>query len=649
VQTYRLVGLKAEPGRVRWLEIQGISSPLVGRDAEFAASKDCIEQLLSGQGGILSIIGAAGVGKSRLVAELRQQTLAQVSGEPQVRIPSEGWLPLQWLEGRTLSFGQTISYWPLQEILWQYAGITEDDSEWTAWRKLESRVSALFAEDTAEILPYLATLLALEVRGAYAERVKYLDGEAMGRQVFLASRRFFERLAKAKPLVLVFEDFHWVDESSALLLEHLLPLVERVPLLICGVSRPYRKTPAARLREVAAQDYASHYTEIQLTPLSQTDSAQLVHNLLELEDLSFRIREMIVCKAEGNPFFLEEIIRALIDVGTVAYDPATGRWLVTAQIDTITIPDTIQGVIMSRVDRLEEDVKQVLRTAAVIGRSFLYRVLRVIAEADQQLDDHLAELKTIELIREKRRVPELEYIFKHALAQEATYESILLGKRRELHARVGQAIEALFTDRLEEFYGLLAYHYARAEAWEKAQEYLLKAGDHAGRVAADAEALAHYRQAMAAYARAYGKRWEPVQRAALERKMGEALFRQGKHVQALEYLERALGYLGKPLPTSSWGVRLALLREIVQQIIHRLLPGLFLRPMDGPVSPAVEEAVRSYEAIGWIKAYTNPEHFLLASLKVLNASERCGFSFGVAGGSMGLGIIMGIIPVFWLA
>ena len=150
----------------------------------------------------------------------------------------------------------------------------------------------------------------------------------MGRQVFLTSRRFFERLAQARPVVLVFEDLHWMDESSALLLEHLLPLVERVPLLICGVSRPYRKTPAARLQEVAGRDLAERYTEIQLAPLSQADSAQLVRNLLEIDDLSPRVREMIVHKAEGNPFFLEEIIRALIDAGAVVHESATGRWRV---------------------------------------------------------------------------------------------------------------------------------------------------------------------------------------------------------------------------------------------------------------------------------------------------------------------------------
>jgi class 3 adenylate cyclase/tetratricopeptide (TPR) repeat protein len=638
VQAYRVLGLRGKSTRVRWLATQGITSPLVGRDAEFAAINGCVERLLNGQGSLLSVIGEAGVGKSRLMAEVRNRIVGVSSHSP-----------VQWLEGRTLSYGQTISYWPFQEILWQYAGITEDDSEVDAWHRLESRILTLFAENTAEVLPYLASLLTLEVKGEYTARVKYLDSEAMRRQLFLVSRRFFEQLAQTKPLVLVFEDLHWGDESSALLLEHLLPLVERVPLLICGISRPDPRTPAARLREIMAQDYTNRYTEIRLAPLSPDDSAQLMHNLLKRETLPSRVREVIVRKAEGNPFFLEEIVRSLIDTGAVVRDPTTGRWQTTAQVETVTIPDTVQGVIMARVDRLDEDVRRVLRMAAVIGRSFLYRVLRAIADTDRGLDQHLTELQVAELIREKQRLPELEYIFKHALAQEATYESVLLQKRRELHARVGQAIETLFANRLEEFYNLLAYHYAQAEVWERAHDYLLKTGDQAGRIAADAEALAHYQQAMIAYERAFGPRWKPLQRASLEHKMGEAFFRRGEHEQAMEYLQRALTYLGNPLPKSCWGVRLAILREIAQQVSHRLLPRLFLKPVGKPVSPALEEEIRLYEFIGWIDAFGNNERFLLIALRALNVSECNGFSYGVATACMALGTTCNFVSTFWLA
>ena len=224
-----------------------------------------------------------------------------------------------------------------------------------------------------------------------------------------------------------------------------------------------------------------------------------------------------------------------------------------------------------------------MRLASVIGRNFLYRVLQAIAEAGQRLDDDLAELQASELIHEKQHLPELEYMFKHALAQEATYESILLARRRELHVRVAQAIEALFAGRLEAFYGLLAYHYAQAEAWDKAQAYLLKAADQAGQMAADAEALNLYEQAIAAYGRAFGDQWDPAQRASLERKMGEAFRRRGDYQQAVEHFRHALGYLGYRLPMSRTEVRVALVRELIVQVGHRIWPKKFVRPAVSPM------------------------------------------------------------------
>jgi len=615
VTPYRL--LDEKPEILRGLATQGISSPLVGRSAEFAAIKAGVNRLLDGQGGILSVIGEAGLGKSRLMAEIRRH------------LENEN---LLWLEGRTLSYGQKMSYWPFKEILQQYAGIKEDDSETEAWHKLDSRITDLFAADTREILPYLATLLSLEVRGDSAEALGHLDGEAMGRQVFLSSRRFFERLADTRPLVLIFEDLHWADESTILLIEHLFPLIDRVPLLICGVSRPEMNVPAVRLRETALKDYERRYTEIRLSPLSSTESMELIRNLLEIENLPARVRELILHKAEGNPFFIEEIMRSMIDRGMVVHDPARGYWRATPQIESITIPDTVQGVIMARIDRLDEELKQVLRTASVIGRAFLYRLLKSVAEAVRELDERVERLKAMELIREKQKIPELEYIFKHALVQESTYESILLQKRRELHTRVAQAMENLFADRLEEFSSMLAYHYAKAEQWEKAQEYLFKAGDQAARIAADAEALSHYQQAMETYARVFGDKWDPVQKASLERKMGEAFYRRGEHQKALECLERALSCLGKRLPKSPQEIRLALLREITIQVCHRCLPGFLVKPSDRPANRAAEEEERICYSIGWVDVVSNHERALWMSLRVLNVSERAGLQAWMARG-----------------
>ena len=631
VTVYRLLGTRArpEPGR---REMRPIGSPLVGRDKEVAVLTERLQRLVAGEGGIVAVLGEAGLGKSRLVAEVSRQ----VAGTH-----------VLWLEGRALSFGQTLSYWPFLEILRGWISITEEDSEAESQRKLEHRVHALFPE-AADVLPYLATLLGLPVPPELEHRVKYLDGEAMGRQVFRSIRRVFESLARERPVVLVFEDLHWADQSSIELIEHLFPLVETVPLLLYGVGRLERGTPAARLRERARTSHASRYTEIALLPLSSAASATLIDNLVESPRISDQLKDLVLQKTEGNPFFVEEVIRSLITAGVLAWDAGAGQWRVTHQVGQVMIPDTLQGVIMARVDRLDEDVKHVLKVASVIGRSFLFRVLAAIAGVARELDRNLHELQQLELIREKRQLPDLEYFFKHTLVQEAAYESLLVDRRRHLHQQVGRCIETLFADRQEEFYGILAYHYARAEEWDKAQAYLLKAGDQAGRIAADAEALSHYRQAMAAHERAFGDRWEPVQRAMLERKMGEALFRRGVHVQALEHFLKALALVGNPLPTSRWGIRLAILGELARQIAHRLLPRLFLREA-GPADPLVEEWFHTQEVICWIDYFTNQERFLLEALKGLNLSEEWGRPVGIALNSMGAGVTCDVIAAFRVA
>ena len=360
------------------------------------------------------------------------------------------------------------------------------------------------------------------------------------------------------------------------------------------------------------------------------------------------MHELILQKAEGNPFFMEEVVRSLIAMKAVVRDKTMGRWRST-QLEEISLPDTIQGVIMARVDRLHEDLKQVLKLAAVVGRSFFYRVLKTISEAERELDAHLTNLERADLIRERRRIPELEYIFKHALVQEATYESILADRRRHLHHRVAECIESVFADRLEEFASLLAYHYVRAEDWQKAQEFLFKAGDQAAKVAANAEALAHYEQAATVYLRAFGDRWDPLQRAVFERKMGEALFRRGEHQRASEYLQRALGYLGTSYPTRRWKIRLSILWQFVRQLRRRQMTHT---PTKQPVRPsdfAAEERVRIFISMSWILYFVDPELLLLNALTCLNFSERAGIAVGVISGAMPVGVLCNMIGLPKLA
>jgi class 3 adenylate cyclase/tetratricopeptide (TPR) repeat protein len=630
---FELVGTCSHPGQALESGLRGAHQPLVGREKEFTVLQKCLERLLATrQGQIISIMGDAGLGKSRLMAEARHYTADH---------------EVSWLEGRGVSFSQTMSYQPFLEIIKSYAGITEIDSDVEAWQKLARHMTAMFPDQRDDILPYIGTLVGLQVPGELEKRVKFLDAEAMGNQIFLTTRRLFQRLAQRCPLVLVFEDAHWIDQSSSNLIEHLFPLTEELPILIVLVTRPTLGTPEVRLRTLAFQKFSAHYTEIVLGALSSTDSARLVGNLLAADTLSPKLHELILNKAEGNPFFLREVTQYVIAMGALVRDPSTGEWMSTLPPEQIIIPDTIHGVIMSRIDRLHDDAKEVLKIATVIGRSFLYRILRHVYEAEDELDRTLEALQQADLIREKRRLPELEYIFSHQLVQEATYESILLERRRQLHGRVGRCIESLFGNRLDDFYGLLAYHFARAEDWKNAREYLFKAGDQAGKVAADAEALAHYQEALKAYTGESTNRLEPYQQAALERKMGEALFRRGEHQQAVEYLHRALICLRSAYPKTRRGVRITIAAHVFVQLAHRMLPEFFFTCRRQSKAIAAE---RSWimEMLGWMDYFGDQERFVLDALVALNQDERDGYHSGIARESTALGLICDLLPLYGL-
>jgi class 3 adenylate cyclase len=299
--------LKARPreenvSRARRL---GIGSPMVGRDHDLASLQAVLDDLARGLGGVLILTGEPGAGKSRLVAEVQRQ-----------RVPGD----IRWIEGRAVSYGRSLSYLPFIEILKDNFAIDDDDSEATSWRKLEQGVSSLFGERTPEILPYIAPLLALRLGPEHEERVKYLDGPGLRRQVFLCMRQLFEQLALRQPVVLLLEDWHWADQSSIELAEHLLPLTDNTPLLAFFATRPDPGGPTARIRQFAAGEPGRRIREIALLPLADHYSAELVSNLIGAMELPVALREQILRKTEGNPFFMEEVVRSLVTDGVLVRD-----------------------------------------------------------------------------------------------------------------------------------------------------------------------------------------------------------------------------------------------------------------------------------------------------------------------------------------
>ena len=344
-------------------------------------------------------------------------------------------------------------------------------------------------------------------------------------------------------------------------------------------------------------------------------------------------------------------MRVLVSAQAIRRDADSGTWAITERLTKIDLPDSIEGVILARVDRLADDAKQVLKTAAVIGRSFLYRVLRHVAENPTVLDGHVAQLKTADLVENKRVVPELELMFRHPLIQQATYATMLEDRRRHLHGQVAQCIEALFATRLEEFFSVLAYHYAHAEHWDRAQHFLLKAGDQAGRVAADAEALDHYEKALVASTRsAHGlSRFE---RADLEIRMAEALYALGRNEAALQHAFTAFAAVGIRYPTTRRGVRLAIALKVMARGIRQLwapLRGRAVRASASVSGPAHALATRALEVVGTIDVNVDPERFVLSVLSLAELADERPQSRAYVVSTTALGITCDLLGLYRLA
>ena len=295
---------------------------------------------------------------------------------------------------------------------------------------------------------------------------------------------------------MVLDDMHWADPASVDLWQYHLSLVDEIPILLLFSFRPERQSPAWRIKQTAETDYPHRYTEIALTPLSDEDRDLLFGNLLNFSDASPQLRQMILAKTGGNPLFLEELMRSLIDTGAITQDGNGLAWRAGTKIEELPIPETLQSLITARIDRLGDSARRTLQLSSVIGRSFYHRVLELISDPVTALDKELSTLQRADLIREARSVPELEYIFRHDLTREAAYSSMLLRARREFHKRVGEAVEELFGDRLEEQAHRLAHHFSEAGDNEKALEYSVMAGDAAARLYAHQEANSHYTRAL---------------------------------------------------------------------------------------------------------------------------------------------------------
>jgi len=358
VRVYEVQGVKAETGRIRGLA--GLESPMVGRDAELRALLQLSGAVQAGLGRAAVIIGEPGLGKSRMIAEWKA---------------ASSHAPLLWAEGRCLSYGRGLPYHLLTDLIRSFIGVPAAASDDETRAALLKFSQDLFGDALLDVYPYLGHLLSLELEGEAQERVKALDPQAVPTHYLAALSQLIKTQAGRRPLGLIFDDIHWADPSSTDLLVKLLPLTSEAPVLFCFVTRPDRETDGWRL-VTAARDLGSGLTEVTLNPLTEADSRQLVSNLLEIESLPDNIRTIILKKAEGNPFFVEEVIRMLIERGAIVKKGES--WAAGKEIETIEIPDNLQGLLLARIDRLPPETKRTLRVASVIGRQFAVKVLEQV-------------------------------------------------------------------------------------------------------------------------------------------------------------------------------------------------------------------------------------------------------------------------------
>ena len=465
VDAYELKKATEVETRIEAAAAKGLTK-FAGRKNAMAALMRAYDKAKSGSGQVVGVVGEAGVGKSRLLIELKN------------KLAKEEYI---YLEGRCLHYGGSMAYLPIHDILKSYFDIKEEDQEDLINKKLAEKLFN-FDERLKSTLAPFQEILSVKV-----DDDTYLQLEPAVKKIrtFEAIRDLLVCESENKPLVFVVEDLHWIDSISEEFLNYLIDWLAGTHILLILLYRPeYTHQWGSK----------SFYSKIGVDQLTTKNSAQLVQNILEGGQVVPELRELILNRAGGNPLFVEELTHSLMENGSI--QRKDHQYVLTTKASEIKVPDTIQGIIAARMDRIEENLKRIMQVASVIGREFAYRILQTIMGMREELKSSLINLQGLELIYEKSLFPELEYIFKHALTQEVAYNSLLQKRRKEIHEKIGGAIEELYPERIEEYYELLAHHYTQSDNTEKALEYLCLANQKAAKVTAMEEALTYFDEAM---------------------------------------------------------------------------------------------------------------------------------------------------------
>jgi class 3 adenylate cyclase/tetratricopeptide (TPR) repeat protein len=469
IEIFELTGAGAARTRLQAAALRGLTR-FVGRDAEVEHLRRVLGQADTGRGQVVSIVGEAGVGKSRLVHEFTHSHRVQ------------SWLIL---EASSVSYGKAASYLPVIDLLKGYFKICDRDDHREMRDKVLGRVLGL---DRAlePMLPPLLALLDVPVEDLAWQN---LDPPQRRQRTLEAVKRLLLRESQVQPLLLVFEDLHWVDEETQALLDSLVETLGSARLLLLTNYRPeYEHRWASK----------TVYSQLRLDSLPAESTAELLAALLGPDPGLAPLTQMLVKR--GNPFFLEETVRTLVETGALA--GAQGAYRLTRPVEALQIPATVQAILAARIDRLSPEDKRLLQAASVVGKDVPFTLLQAIAElADETLRQSLARLQAAEFLYEARLFPDLEYTFKHALTHEVAYGGVLQERRRALHARIVEALEQLYENRLDEHVEALAHHAFLGEVWEGAVRYLRHAGARAQSRSANREAVTHLERALVALRR----------------------------------------------------------------------------------------------------------------------------------------------------
>ena len=446
VRIYKVLSEKDQPRKIH--RLTGLRAELIGRKLEMAQLSEAFEKLRGGKGSIICICGDAGTGKSRLVEEFKATLDLK---------------EIQWREGQAYAYSQNVPYFPVTDMLKRALRIEEGDPPSKIREKVEGRIERLLGR-REDIIPYIGSLFGL----SYPE-IEGTSPDSWKQRLHKAVQEYLSAAVRIAPTVFCLEDIHWGDPSSIELLRAILSGGTHQALFLCLYRPPFALFP--NRMGGAVEDTCR---EIRLKHLSPPNALEMTRSLLKTRDVPLELRRFVQEKAEGNPFYLEEVINTLVESETLFRD--NGSWKLSRPLREADLSPLVHGVILARLDRLEKDSRRILQEASVIGRVFLYQILKRVTDLKDRIDDHLNGLERIDLIRVRPLQPQLEYVFKHALTQEVVYNGLLKKDREAVHRQIAQVIEQLFSERLPEFYETLSYHYGQGGAIDKAVEYLMRSG-----------------------------------------------------------------------------------------------------------------------------------------------------------------------------